>query len=61
MSFATWVTADVACAHLGITTPTLARWIDAGLPCHQVHRRGRRLFDLAEIDQWVATRTARVA
>jgi hypothetical protein len=62
MSFAEpieWVDSDAAAAHLRITTQTLGRWITAyGLPCHQVSRRGRRWFNLTEVDAWLQSHDA---
>lgn len=35
---------------------TLYRYLAEGLPSHQVRSRGRRLFDPAEVRQWVDSR-----
>lgn len=54
-----WVDAETVADYLGITLQTLGRWIPAyGLPCHQISRRGRRYFKLAEVDAWLASREA---
>lgn len=51
------------CEYLGISHPTLYRWMKQGLPSHQINPpRGRRLFDRGEVDAWIYSRcTARDA
>ena len=45
------------CEYLGISHPTLYRWMKQGLPSHQISSpRGRRLFVRAEIDGWICSR-----
>lgn len=45
------------CEHLGgVSHNTVAAYIRAGMPAHQLMRRGRYLFDLAEVDRWIYSR-----
>ncbi len=52
------MTADDVMAELGISRSTLHRWIEnEGFPKHQpAGPRGRRLFDRAEVDEFVRSR-----
>ena len=51
-----WVLTPDVIRYLGITTPTLYRWMDAGLPSHQVIPRGKRYFVIREVDAWINSR-----
>lgn len=48
--------------HLGgVSAPTIAAYIKAGMPAHQLRPNGKYLFDLAEIDRWICSRWSRRA
>lgn len=50
----TWTGSPGVMRFLGITMPTLRRYMKAGLPYYQNQgERGRLMFDLQEVDLWV--------
>lgn len=53
-----WLSVNAAAAHIGVSRATLYRYLELeGLPSHQpAGARGRRLFDVAEIDAWLRNR-----
>ncbi len=55
-SWEPWVSTDVIARHLGVSTRTLHRYRQAGLP-HVRHPSGMR-YKLSEVDEWVAQHAA---
>lgn len=52
-----YLSINEVCEYLGISHPTLYRWLKQGLPSHQINPpRGRRLFVQAEVDAWICSR-----
>jgi excisionase family DNA binding protein len=51
-----YLSLDQTCKMLGISHPTLYRWIKVGLPSHQVTPKGRRLFLADEVRDWLKSR-----
>lgn len=46
-----WMTRDQVAAHLQVSTRTVARWGEAGLPSHK--RCNVVRYDRAEVDAWM--------
>jgi len=51
-----YLTAEEVAIHLRVSYATVGRWVKLGLPTHQATTRGRRLFDLVEVDSWLKSR-----
>jgi excisionase family DNA binding protein len=51
-----YLTANQVCELLQISRRTLTSWIRAGLPVHQMVRRGYLRFDEDEVRAWVQSR-----
>lgn len=45
-----WLRADQLAAHFGVTTRTIRRWREAGMPSRLHH--GRRRFRLSAAEAW---------
>lgn len=46
-----WLDVDGIAAHLSVSTPTIYRWLEKGIPAHRLGKLWR--FKASEVDAWV--------
>lgn len=50
-----WLSSAELAQHFRVSTRTVGRWVDAGMPCAVPPGGGRRRFRVSECEAWMAT------